>query len=121
MLLLGIILIHITTIMRNSIYFRPTEISTKTSFLSQGFSVPRVLCAIVLLMLIAPAVADACEMCKTAIPTEGDSESAAELSRGFYWSILVMMFSPFVLVGAVGLLVFNAYRQQKKKDHPNSP
>ncbi len=107
--------------MTNPFYFRPIKISTKTSFLSQGLSVLRMLCAIVLLMLTASAAADACEMCKTAIPTEGDSESAAELAQGFYWSILVMMFSPFVLVGAVGLLVFNAYRQQKKKEHPNSP
>lgn len=75
----------------------------------------RIAARIALLFLLAafllPAVVAACPDCKDAqSETPGGS---ANLGKGFYWSILLMMAAPFSVVATVGLLVLRARRRSR--------
>jgi heme/copper-type cytochrome/quinol oxidase subunit 2 len=50
----------------------------------------------------------ACDSCKNAV-----SQNGASLARGFYWSILVMVATPFTIVGGVGAVLLWLYRRSR--------
>ena len=52
----------------------------------------------------------ACPGCKDALATEG----AMALARGYYWSILLLLLAPFILVGIISFLVYRSYRLKLK-------
>lgn len=61
----------------------------------------------------------ACPMCKEAVKGAGKDPSA--LARGFQWSILAMLTVPYILIGAIALLLYFSYRKQKQKMAVNQP
>src|SRR5215813_5806769 len=63
----------------------------------------RILLVLVLVAAIAPAVASACPLCKDAKSDTDYPGGTASLPKGFYYSILLMVSAPFVVMG--GLLL----------------
>lgn len=74
---------------------------------------PAVRIALVLLLvaIIAPAVASACPLCKEAKADTDYAGGTASLPKGFYYSILLMVSAPFLVVGGLGLKIFLARRR----------
>jgi hypothetical protein len=54
------------------------------------------LAAVALLAARTDALAQGCAMCRTALGSADDP-----LARGFYWSILFMMSTPYIVTGSV--------------------
>jgi hypothetical protein len=71
----------------------------------------RILLVLVLVAAVAPAVASACPLCKDAKSDTDYSGGTASLPKGFYYSILLMVSAPFVVVGGLGLKIFLARRR----------
>lgn len=63
-------------------------------------------------MLLAPAAALACPLCKEAKADTDYPGGTASLPKGFYYSILLMMAAPFTIVGG---LAFRIYRSRRGK------
>ena len=66
--------------------------------------------ALVLVALVLPAVASACPLCKEAAST-AEKPGQAGVWRGMYWSILLMVSTPFAMVGGMILAVRRARRR----------
>jgi hypothetical protein len=71
----------------------------------------RVLLAALVLLAILPAVLSACPLCKDALE-DPSSGVPNQLGRGFYYSILLMVSAPFVVVGALFLKISRRRRRQ---------
>jgi hypothetical protein len=71
----------------------------------------RILLVLVLVAVVAPAVASACPLCKDAKSDTDYTGGTASLPKGFYYSILLMVSAPFVVVGGLGLKIFLARRR----------
>jgi hypothetical protein len=69
----------------------------------------RIAAAVLLVALLVPAVASACPLCKEAAST-ADKPGQADVWRGMYWSILLMVAAPFAMVGAMIVAVRRARR-----------
>ena len=54
----------------------------------------------------------ACEMCKAGIVSGINLEYVLKLSEGYYWSILLMLTVPFILIITVIFLLMKAGRQK---------
>jgi heme/copper-type cytochrome/quinol oxidase subunit 2 len=67
----------------------------------------RVAAIALLLVVVAPALASACPLCKDAIP---DAPGASSVWRGMYWSILFMVAAPFAMVGTMIVMIRRARR-----------
>ncbi|MBI1883834.1 MAG: hypothetical protein HYS08_06470 [Chlamydiae bacterium] len=65
---------------------------------------------IVTFSLLEKSFAWSCPNCKDFLATE----SASALARGYYWSILMMVSLPFVLVGMISFLIFLNVRSKRK-------
>ena len=59
------------------------------------------------------ALAQGCAMCKTAL-----SGSEDPLAVGIFWSVMLMMTMPFVLLASVGGWIFYTYRNASRSPHP---
>ena len=71
----------------------------------------RILLVLVLVSVLLPALAGACPLCKDAKSDTDYPGGAASLPKGFYYSILLMVSAPFVVVGGLGLKIFLARRR----------
>jgi hypothetical protein len=72
----------------------------------------KALIAAALLVLLLPALAVACPLCKDALEDQAANGGVPnELGRGFYYSILLMVSAPFAVVGG---LFFRIYRSRRR-------
>jgi predicted Na+-dependent transporter len=71
------------------------------------------ICAL-LAALLVPALAAACPDCKDAVADQTPGGSA-DLGRGFYWSILLMIFVPFGIVATVAGLILRAHWRRRSE------
>lgn len=62
-----------------------------------------------LVVCLATSSAVACPSCKEALAT-GEA-GQGDIVRGFFWSILLMMSTPFVVVGGLGCLMYREVRK----------
>ena len=74
---------------------------------------PVLLVIVLLALLEAPAFAQGCAMCKTAL--ENSPEGKA-LSKSFDYGILFLMGIPYAMFGAAGIVVYRAYRKNSSKN-----
>lgn len=59
------------------------------------------------LLLLLPAIADACPTCKDGV--EGKEEA-----RGYFWSILFMMSMPFLIFSGLGVYFYLLVRKARR-------
>lgn len=71
-----------------------------------------VLAVVLLAVVLVPALAAACPLCKEAA-SNTDGAGQNNMWRGMYWSILLMVAAPFTMVGALILAVRRAQRRQQ--------
>ncbi len=71
----------------------------------------RVVLAALILLVILPAFLSACPLCKDALEGAG-SGPPNQLSRGFYYSILLMIAAPFTMVGVLFLKISRTRRHR---------
>ncbi|MEO8189627.1 MAG: hypothetical protein ABI682_04740 [Acidobacteriota bacterium] len=84
------------------------------------------LAAVVLLVSLFPAVADACPLCRDAKADTDYAGGTASLPNGFYYSILFMVCAPFAVIGAFITRVVLARRRLQREetaaaDEPAAP
>ncbi len=60
-----------------------------------------------------------CPTCKDSL-ADGDA-AAANLARGYFYSILLMLAMPFTLAGSLGLYVWREMRRQRPTDDGDGP
>jgi heme/copper-type cytochrome/quinol oxidase subunit 2 len=80
----------------------------------------RIAAAVLLVVFLLPALASACPLCKDAAST-ADKPGQADVWRGMYWSILLMVAAPFTMVGAMIVAVRRARRRLEAGQPPPSP
>ena len=73
------------------------------------------LVAVVLLVTLFPAVADACPLCRDAKADTDYAGGTASLPNGFYYSILFMVCAPFAVVGAFVTRIVLARRRLRRE------
>src|SRR5438445_5248262 len=74
-------------------------------------SVRVLLLAAVAALLLAPAPAAACPLCKDAKADTDYAGGTASLPHGFYYSILLMVSAPFLVVGGLVFRIWLARRR----------
>ena len=72
----------------------------------------RVVLILLLAAVLAPAIAAACPNCKDATSDADTPGGSANLGRGFFWSILLMLAAPFTVVGSVAVVILRKRRRQ---------
>ena len=75
---------------------------------------PRVAVLLVLVALLAPAVLFGCPLCKDATSDAETPGGTASLGRGFFYSILLMIATPWLAVGTVAFLIFRRRRRERE-------
>jgi heme/copper-type cytochrome/quinol oxidase subunit 2 len=70
----------------------------------------RVLALVLLVAFVLPALAAACPLCRDAA-SNADQAGQNNVWRGMYWSILLMVGVPFMMVGAMIVAVRRARRR----------
>src|SRR5262245_19036605 len=82
----------------------------------------RVVMLLAFLLLVSARPAAACPMCQEAVPnaSSAEEEDQARLARAYNNSILLMVGVPYLLVGAVGFLIYRQARLKGALD-PTSP
>jgi hypothetical protein len=71
----------------------------------------RIALVVVLAAVLAPAFASACPLCKDAKADTDYAGGTASLPNGFYYSILLMVSAPFLVVGGLLLRIRLAHRR----------
>lgn len=71
----------------------------------------RVLVVAMVALALLPALLSACPLCKDALE-DRTTGVANDLGRGFYYSILLMLSAPFLVVGG---LFFRIYRTRRRR------
>ncbi len=71
----------------------------------------RVALVVLLVAVLLPALASACPLCKDAKSDTDYPGGTASLSSGFYYSILLMVAAPFLVVGGLILRIALARRR----------
>ncbi len=79
----------------------------------------RVLAAVLLVALLLPALASACPLCKEAA-SNAEKPGQSGVWRGMYWSILLMVAMPFMMVGGMIVAVRRA-RRRREAARPTPP
>lgn len=64
------------------------------------------------LLVVLAGVAEACPTCKEGLAA-ADSQGA-NIARGYFYSILLMLAMPFTLAGSFGLYVWREFRRQQQ-------
>ena len=72
----------------------------------------RIALVVVLAAVLAPAFASACPLCKDAKADTDYAGGTASLPHGFYYSILLMVSAPFLVVGGLVFRIWLARRRQ---------
>lgn len=75
--------------------------------------IARVAAVFLLAALLLPALLAACPLCKEATPDAETPGGSASLGRGFYYSILLMIATPWTAVGTVAFLIFRRRRRDR--------
>jgi hypothetical protein len=70
----------------------------------------KILAVALVALVLLPALLSACPLCKDALE-DANSGVPNQLGRGFYYSILLMVSAPFVVVGA---LFFRISRMRRR-------
>ena len=78
----------------------------------------RVILVLVLLAILAPAIASACPLCKDAKANTDYPGGSASLPKGFYYSILLMVSAPFLVMGGLLLKIHLARRRLRSLPAP---
>jgi heme/copper-type cytochrome/quinol oxidase subunit 2 len=78
----------------------------------------RVAVVALLVAILLPALASACPLCSEAA-SKADA-AGTSLWKGMYLSILLMMVTPFAMVGAVAVLILRA-RRRRLREMPEVP
>jgi hypothetical protein len=73
--------------------------------------VSRIALVVVLAAVLVPAFASACPLCKDAKADTDYAGGTASLPHGFYYSILLMVSAPFLVVGGLVLRIWLARRR----------
>jgi len=81
----------------------------------------RIVLALVLVALLAPAVVSACPLCKDAKSDTDYPGGGASLPKGFYYSILLMVSAPFAVVGGLAARIVLARRSMARAKRAVSP
>lgn len=76
-------------------------------------SFARVAALLVVAALLLPAVVSACPLCKEATSDADTAGGSASLGRGFFYSILLMIATPWIAVGTVAFLIFRRRRRER--------
>ncbi|HYB53756.1 MAG TPA: hypothetical protein VEG84_07810 [Thermoanaerobaculia bacterium] len=76
----------------------------------------KVLAAALVLLVVLPAVLAACPLCKDALEDK-TTGVPNELGRGFYYSILLMVSAPFVVLSGL-LLRIHLLRKRRRAAEP---
>ena len=71
----------------------------------------RIALAVLLVAVLLPALASACPLCKDAKADTDYPGGTASLSSGFYYSILLMVAAPFLVVGGLVFRIALARRR----------
>jgi hypothetical protein len=71
----------------------------------------RIALVVVLAAVIVPAFASACPLCKDAKADTDYAGGTASLPHGFYYSILLMVSAPFLVVGGLIFRIWLARRR----------
>lgn len=69
--------------------------------------------------LLVAGAAEACPTCKDGLAA-ADSQGA-NIARGYFYSILLMLAMPFTLAGSFGLYVWREFRRQAQTEQPGTP
>lgn len=73
----------------------------------------RVAVLLVVAALLLPVALSACPLCKDATSDADTPGGTASLGRGFFFSILLMIATPWVAVGTVAFLIFRRRRRER--------
>jgi hypothetical protein len=71
----------------------------------------RIALVVLLAAVLLPALASACPLCKDAKADTDYAGGTASLPHGFYYSILLMVSAPFLVVGGLVLRIWLARRR----------
>ncbi len=74
-------------------------------------AIGRVILVLLVLAILAPAIAAACPLCKDAKANTDYPGGSASLPKGFYYSILLMVSAPFLVMGGLLLKIHLARRR----------
>jgi hypothetical protein len=88
---------------------------------NQGMKIRPLAAACLLAAVFVAAEALGCPNCKDGIAA--NDPEGANLARGFFYSILLMLAMPLTLVGSFGAYVWREMRRQQRADssHPPQP
>jgi hypothetical protein len=81
----------------------------------------RIALVVVLAAVLAPALASACPLCKDAKADTDYAGGTASLPHGFYYSILLMVSAPFLVVGGLIFRIWLARRRMAPMAAAESP
>jgi hypothetical protein len=73
----------------------------------------RIILVVALVAILVPTLLSACPTCKDAKSDTDYPGGSASLPKGFYYSILLMVSAPFVVVGGLGLRIYLARRRSR--------
>jgi ABC-type Fe3+ transport system permease subunit len=74
----------------------------------------RLLLVLVLAAVLLPSLVSACPLCKDAKSDTDYPGGTASLPKGFFYSILLMVSAPFVVVGTLILRIYLARRRRQE-------
>ena len=86
---------------------------------TRGLLASRVWLLMLLVLLVAVQVVDACPGCKDAL-SENDPQHA-RMVRGYFWSILFMMAMPFTIAGTFGTFFYLEVRRKRLAQQDAAP
>src|SRR5713226_535135 len=78
----------------------------------------RIAAVILLAVVLLPAIAAACPLCKDAKSNTDYPGGSASLPKGFYYSILLMVSAPFLVMGGLLLRIHLARRRLRSLPAP---
>jgi hypothetical protein len=78
----------------------------------------RVILFLVVLAIMVPAIVGACPLCKDAKANTDYPGGSASLPKGFYYSILLMVSAPFLVMGGLLLKIHLARRRLRSLPVP---
>jgi hypothetical protein len=64
------------------------------------------------MMLLASSIAEACPTCKAALES---NSSGGNLIKGYFWSIMFMMATPFAILGCFSGYMYNEVRKARRQ------
>ena len=72
----------------------------------------RIVIVVLVALVLLPVLLSACPLCKDALEDK-TTGLTNELGRGFYYSILLMVSAPFLVVGGLAFRIYRMRRRQR--------